>query len=91
MANSFTLNSSAYDGRYLSLSCAQSAEIAANRSKISWVLSAVGGSVNLYSTGPTTVTINGTQVYYCERKEWSSGVFPAAKGRVEGQPQRGRL
>ena len=84
MANSFTLNSSAYDGRYLSLSCAQSAEIAANRSKISWVLSAVGGSVNLYSTGPTTVTINGTQVYYCERKEWSSGVFPAAKGRVEG-------
>ena len=84
MASTFILTSSSYGGRYLQLSCSQVRNIAANKSTISWTLSSVGGSVNYYSTGPTTVTINGTQVYYKERVSYSKEVFPAAKGSVSG-------
>jgi hypothetical protein len=34
--------------------------------------------------GATSVNIDGTQVYYCERKNWDTKVFPAAKGSVSG-------
>jgi hypothetical protein len=84
MANTFILTSSSYGGRYLQLSCSQARNIATNKSTISWTLSSVGGSVNYYSTGPTTVIINGTQVYYKERVSYSKEVFPAAKGSVSG-------
>lgn len=84
MASTFILTSSSYGGRYLQLSCSQARNIATNKSTISWTLSSVGGSVNYYSTGPTTVIINGTQVYYKERVSYSKEVFPAAKGSVSG-------
>lgn len=84
MASTFTLTSSSYDGRYLQLSCSQSKDIATNKSKISWTLSSIGGGSNYYSTGPTTVSINGTQVYYSGRKSWEDKVFPAAKGSTSG-------
>ena len=84
MASTFTLTSSSYGGRYLQLSCSQTRDIATNKSTISWTLSSIGGSVNYYSTGPTTVIINGTQVYYKERVSYSKEVFPAKKGSVSG-------
>lgn len=84
MALNFTLDSGSYSGRYLRLSCTQTKDVATNRSKINWTLSSIGGSSNYYSTGPTTVMINGTKVYYKSRVEWDSYVFPAAKGSVSG-------
>lgn len=84
MADTFSLTSSSYDGRYMELSCSQSIDIASNTSTISWTLSSIGGNSNYYSTGPTTVVIGGTQVYYCERKDWTTYTFPAAKGSVSG-------
>ena len=84
MAGSFTLKSGSYEGRYLQLYCVQTKDIATNKSKIDWTLSSLGGSVNYYSTGPTTVTIAGQQVYYKARTDWSTNAFPAAKGSVSG-------
>ena len=84
MASNYTLKSGSYEGRYLQLYCTQTKDIATNKSKISWTLSSLGGSVNYYSTGPTSVTINGTKVYEVARKSWDSKVFPAAKGSVSG-------
>lgn len=84
MANTLTLTSLAYDGRYMQLSCSQAIDIATNKSTISWTLSSIGGNSNNYSTGPTTVMINGVQVYYCPRVEWDTRKFPAAKGSVSG-------
>lgn len=84
MASSFTLNSGSYNGRYLQLYCSQSKDIATNRSKITWTLSAIGGTSNYYGTGPTSVTIAGQQVYNKSRVNWEARVFPAAKGSVSG-------
>ncbi len=84
MANNFTLKSGSYEGRYLQLYCVQEKDIANNKSKITWTLSSLGGSSNYYSTGPTSVIINGTTVYSLARKNWDSKVFPAAKGSVSG-------
>ena len=84
MASTFSLTSDSYDGRYLKLTCSQKTDIATNKSTISWTLTSAGGDVNYYSTGPTTVTINGVQVYYQKRLEWDTETFPAAKGSKSG-------
>lgn len=84
MANAFTLTSHSYQGRYLYLECSQSVDIAKNQSTITWTLHSKGGEDNYYSTGPTTVTIAGSQVYYCKKMEWDTRQFPAAKGSVSG-------
>jgi hypothetical protein len=84
MAGSFTLTSHSYNGRYLQLTCTQTNNIANNTSTIKWTLSSVGGSVNYYTVGPTTVMINGTEVYYKASTSWSSQAFPAAKGSTSG-------
>ena len=84
MASNFTLNSGSYDGRYLQLYCSQAKDIATNRSTITWKLSSIGGTHNYYSTGPTSVTIAGQNVYSIARKEWDTYTFPAAKGSVSG-------
>lgn len=84
MANTFTLKSGGYNGRYLELSCVQTTDIANNRSTINWTLSSIGGNSNYYTTGPTTVTIAGSQVYYSAKVAWDSKKFPAAKGSVSG-------
>ena len=80
----FTLTSAAYSGRYMQLSLTQTKNVEANTSTISWTLIVTGGSSNYYSTGPTTVTVNGQQVYYCARKSHTTCKFPAAKGSVSG-------
>ena len=76
--------SKSYEGRYLQLTITESVNVAANTSTLTWVLQSLGGSVNYYTTGPTTVTINGTQVYYKARTAWSTSQFPAAKGSTSG-------
>lgn len=81
----YTLNcKNSYDGRRLRLYCTSTTNIANNTSTIKWTLYSENGNSNYYSTGPTTVTINGTQVYYKARVSYSSKTFPAAKGSVSG-------
>ena len=84
MARTFTLTSVDYKGRYLQLYCEQVTDIANNRSTINWTLSSLGGTDSYYQTGPTTVTIAGSQVYYCPKMAWDTREFPAAKGSVSG-------
>ena len=82
---SYTLYSAnSYQGRKLRLYCTSSINIADNTSTINWTLYSEGGSSNYYSTGPTTVVINGVQVYYIERKGYNTKTFPASKGSVSG-------
>lgn len=84
MASTFTLNSQSYDGRYLSLTCVQTQDVANNKSIVKWTLTAKGGNSNYYSTGPTKVVINGVQVYYSARVAWDDQTFPSKKGSVSG-------
>lgn len=79
-----TYTSNNYEGRYLQLTITESVNTIANTSTLNWTLQSVGGSVNYYTVDATTVTINGTQVYYKDRTSWDSKVFPAAKGSVSG-------
>ena len=88
MASTFELYSNSgygtYQGRYLHLKCTQTKDIATNRSTINWTLTSTGGTSTYYTIEPTTVTINGVQVYYKGETAWNSYVFPAAKGSVSG-------
>lgn len=76
--------SKSYEGRYLQLTITESVNVVENTSTLTWVLQSLGGSAKYYTTGPTTVTINGTQVYYKARTAWSTSQFPAAKGSTSG-------
>ena len=76
--------SDSYDGRYMQLSISESADAVSNTSTLYWTLSSIGGSSTYYTIDTTTVTINGTQVYYKARTSWDDRVFPAAKGSVSG-------
>lgn len=66
------------------LSCAQRTDIATNKSYIDWTLTVTGGTSSYYQTGPTTVTINGVQVYYMRQVAWDERIFPAARGSTSG-------
>ena len=79
-----TWKSAAYDGRYLQLDISESVNVVGNSSTLSWTLTSAGGASTYYTIDPTTVTINGTQVYYKARTAWDSKVFPAKKGSVSG-------
>ena len=89
MASSITVSSydayhGRYEGRYLYVYCTQTRNTTANTSTINWTLYSTGGSSTYYTVGPTTVTINGTQVYYKAQQSWSSHNFPAATGSTSG-------
>ena len=85
MAKTITLTSTSYEGRYMELYCEQvSNGSSANSSTIKWTLSTKGGGTVWHSTGPTSVTINGTVVYSVGRVEWSAGSFPASLGSTSG-------
>ena len=79
-----TFKSNSYEGRYLQLDITESVNVKANTSTLTWTLQCLGGSVNYYSTAPTTVTINGTVVYSKGATSWDSKAFPAAKGSTSG-------
>lgn len=80
----FKLRSHTYDGRYLELSCTQEQNVPENKSLIHWTLTVAGGNANYYTTGPTTVTVNGQTVYYCSTKYWNTYEFPASRGSISG-------
>lgn len=80
----FSLRSHTYDGRYLELSCLQEQVVAENKSVIHWTLTVAGGNANYYTTGPTTVKIDGQTVYYAPTAYWNAYQFPAARGSVSG-------
>lgn len=85
MASSISITSSStFEGRIMTLSCTQTQNITDNTSTINWTLTTSGGEVNWYATGPTTVLINGTQVYYAPRSKLEN-VFPTSKGSVSGK------
>lgn len=79
-----TYKSNSYSGRYLQLTITETINVAANKSTLKWTLTSTGGSSLYYSIAPTTVKINGTQVYYKGATAWDDRVFPAAKGSVSG-------
>lgn len=79
-----TWKSASYEGRYLQLTITETVNVAANTSTLNWTLTSTGGSANYYTVDATTVTINGTQVYYKARTAWDAKVFPAAKGSTSG-------
>lgn len=83
-SNTYTLKSASYDGRYLELTCTQEQNLVDNTSTIKWTLASKGGSVPNYSTGPTTVKINGVQVWYKARTSYTTKAFPAALGSTSG-------
>ena len=80
----FRLDSHTYDGRYMFLHCTQEQMAAENKSVIHWVLTVEGGNANYYTTGPTTVKIDGQTVYYAPTAYWNDRQFPAGKGSVSG-------
>lgn len=84
MATYTLYSKNSYDGRKLRLVCNSTINIANNTSTINWTLYSEGGKSNYYSTGPTTVIINGVQVYNKNRVSYSSQVFPASKGSTSG-------
>lgn len=79
-----TFKSNSYSGRYLQLTITETINTAANKSTLKWTLTSTGGSSLYYSIAPTTVKINGTQVYYKGATAWDDRVFPAATGSVSG-------
>lgn len=79
-----TFKSDSYQGRYLQLSISESVDVINNKSTLTWTLTSAGGESNYYTIDATTVTINGTQVYYKARTAWDSYEFPAKKGSVTG-------
>lgn len=85
MASTYTLKSHSYDGRYMKLTCTQTKNVPENTSTVEWELEVLGGDDSFYTTGPTTVVIDGTTVYYKAKTSYSTGKFPAAKGSVSGK------
>ena len=79
-----TFKSDSYQGRYLQLSISESVDVVNNKSTLTWTLTSAGGESSYYTIDATTVTINGTQVYYKARTAWDSYEFPAKKGSVSG-------
>lgn len=79
-----TWRSESYDGRYLELTITESIDTVNNKSTLYWTLTSAGGSTSYYTIGETTVTINGQQVYHKAMTDWSTKVFPAAKGSTSG-------
>lgn len=79
-----TYKSNTYSGRYLQLTITETINTAANKSTLKWTLTSTGGNSTYYSIAPTTVKINGTEVYYKGATAWGDRVFPAAKGSVSG-------
>lgn len=73
-------------GRYLQLDVWEKSWNPANNSSlVGWKLSSIGGDVRYYQIAPTTVIVDGAQVYYKGLTLWTDKVFPAAEGSVEGE------
>ena len=73
MAATHSLNSHTYDGRYLQVSLTQTKDAANRRSKITGKVTSLAGNSTWYATGPTTVTVAGTQRYSRARESSGTG------------------
>jgi hypothetical protein len=80
----FTAYSNTYDGRYLQLTITQTKNTSSNSSTLNWTLTSAGGSVNYYTVHPTTIKINGIEVYSKAKTSYTTAEFPAAKGSTSG-------
>ena len=80
--NTVTLQSGAYQGRYMKLTCTSTSNPSTNKTTISWKLESIGGSSSYYAT-ICRVYIAGTEVYNID-KGYSYKQFPVAKGETTG-------
>lgn len=80
----FSVNTTAYEGRYLNLTINQVQNIEKNTSTLNWKLTVTGGKSKYYTVYPTTIKIAGVEVYNKEKTNWDTYQFPAAAGSVEG-------
>lgn len=78
----FSANSKSYEGRYLNLTINQVQNIEKNTSTLNWTLTSTGGSSTYYTIYPTTIRINGEEVYSKDKTDWDDYVFPAKKDSV---------
>lgn len=79
-----TYISNNHDGRYLKLTVTEEVNVIGNYSVLSWTLESTGGSLKYYSVAPTTVKINGIQVYSNGTMLAATKKFPVAEGSVSG-------
>lgn len=79
-----TYISNKHDGRYLKLTVTEEVNVIGNYSVLSWTLESTGGSLKYYSVAPTTVKINGIQVYSNGTMLAATKKFPVAEGSVSG-------
>lgn len=84
MALSGTLNTNAYQGRYLQFTWEATQSIANNTSAITWTLKGAGeGSSSWYYAAPFTVKIDGTTVYTSStRIQLAEGTVVAKKTKT---------
>lgn len=79
------VQTTAYDGRYLSLTVVEeSTSIENNTSTLRWTLESIGGNVPRYTIYNWSVTINGQVIYPRQTTSYNTGVFPASKGSRTG-------
>ena len=83
----FSLKSQSYGGRYMYLDCTQEPVLGMNKSIIHWTLTVTGNDAVHYTTGPTTVIIDGQTVYFAPITFWNTYQFPAGTGSVSGQTE----
>lgn len=79
-----TFKSNSYGGRYLQLVITEGVDVKNNKNKLSWVFSSIGGSSDYYSVAPTSIKIDGVEVYSIGATSYTTGKFPAARGSVSG-------
>lgn len=92
MASSGTCDTSSYQTRYLRFSWEETSQSESNLyTKISWTLSARGGNVNWYNTGPIKVKIDGTTVYnYTGRKSMYKGEVTSGTATIYHNKSTGK-
>lgn len=87
---SVSLQSKAYQGRYMKLTCTSSQDIANNKTNISWKLESIGGSSGHYATICRVYFswyVNGTKnetCVYSIDKGYTYDAFPVTKGSTTG-------
>ena len=82
---SWYYDSNVYGGRFLQLGIWEEVNKSNNSSILHWSLTSAGGENNYYTVAPTTITINGVQVYHNDLMDYdATTAFPVSRGKVEG-------
>lgn len=92
MASSGTCDTSSYQTRYLRFSWEETSQSESGLyTKIKWTLSAKGGDVSWYNTGPITVKIDGSSVYrYTGRKRMYKGEITSGTATIYHNKSTGK-